>query len=141
MVRKDYMKTYNRNAKDIGGKVSDFCWEKFMLLGARLGCHQMPKRSFFVCGYQFPLCARCTGLILGYIIAMAAWRYIHISNICSILVCLPLIVDGLTQYIHLRESNQVLRLITGLMCGVGSAHLEITVVIKIINFLQGRIME
>ena len=28
-------------------------------------CHQKPDRSFFSCGRQWPVCARCTGLYLG----------------------------------------------------------------------------
>ena len=30
-------------------------------IGQLSGCHRMPERSFFYKGYQFPVCARCTG--------------------------------------------------------------------------------
>lgn len=30
-------------------------------------CHQMPDRSFFAHEHQYPLCARCTGMYLGFV--------------------------------------------------------------------------
>ena len=37
-----------------------------MKLGKSSGCHQRADRSFFWHGYQFPICARCTGVVSGY---------------------------------------------------------------------------
>mgnify|MGYP002508724067 FL=1 len=110
-----------------------------MYLGARLGCHQIPERSFFVHGYQFPLCARCTGLMIGYIMAIVTWYLVDIPSFCLIIICIPLVVDGATQYVHWRESNQVLRLITGILCGVGSVRLEIMLIIMMAKFIRGGI--
>jgi uncharacterized membrane protein len=36
-------------------------------------CHQIPERSFYFSGIQFPVCARCTGLYVGGIIGLALW--------------------------------------------------------------------
>jgi uncharacterized membrane protein len=36
-------------------------------------CHQLPDRSFFVSGTQWPVCARCTGLYLGGVAGMLGW--------------------------------------------------------------------
>jgi uncharacterized membrane protein len=30
-------------------------------------CHQLPDRSFFAHEHQYPLCARCTGIYLGFV--------------------------------------------------------------------------
>lgn len=134
------MRIYKRDVKNSENyKSCDIRWEKLMLMGARLGCHQMPERSFFVRGYQFPLCARCTGLMLGYIVAIATWHFIDVLPTYSVLMCFPLILDGTTQYIHLRESNQILRFTTGVLCGIGSVRLEIMLMIMIANFIGGRI--
>ena len=38
-------------------------WVSLMEYGHKIGCHQMPERSFFYKEYQFPVCARCTGVI------------------------------------------------------------------------------
>lgn len=43
--------------------------QKLMVFGQNMGCHQMPERSFFIRGKQFPVCARCTGVFLGNIAA------------------------------------------------------------------------
>ena len=39
-------------------------------IGQLSGCHRMPERSFFYKGYQFPVCARCTGVCLGQLTAI-----------------------------------------------------------------------
>ena len=40
--------------------------ETIRMIGNHSGCHQMPERSFFYKGKQFPVCARCTGVIIGF---------------------------------------------------------------------------
>lgn len=39
--------------------------EFIRILGNNSGCHQLAERSFFYKGYQFPVCARCTGVTIG----------------------------------------------------------------------------
>lgn len=97
-----------------------------MKLGAKLGCHQMPERSFFYKGYQFPICARCTGLILGYFLGILIYFFNVIDLKIAILLCIPLVIDGGSQYLKWRMSNQVLRLLTGVLCGIGIMFLEIS---------------
>ena len=43
-----------------------------MRAGAATGCHQLPERSFFFRQYQFPVCARCCGVLIGESMAIAA---------------------------------------------------------------------
>ena len=43
----------------------------------------------------------------------------------AILLCIPLVIDGGSQYLKWRMSNQRLRLITGILCGIGIMVLEI----------------
>lgn len=88
-------------------------------------CHQMPERSFSWRGEPLPLCARCTGVLLGLIAAPAialVWR-------APILLCLaallPLIADGTVQTATRYESTNLRRLITGLLFGVALATLLI----------------
>ena len=100
-------------------------WIKLMNIGSRLGCHQMPERSFFYKGYQFPLCARCTGLIIGYLLGVLIYFLKVLNWKIAIILCIPLVLDGGSQYLNWRISNQVLRLITGILCGIGIMFLEI----------------
>ncbi|PEL13072.1 DUF2085 domain-containing protein [Bacillus sp. AFS017336] len=82
-------------------------------------CHRKQERSFRIGSYTFPLCARCTAILVGYLLlpilfmfsSFLYWWYIPILMI-------PLLVDGYTQKWKWRESNNVLRFITGLLFGI-----------------------
>ncbi|WP_409199428.1 DUF2085 domain-containing protein [Methanobrevibacter sp. DSM 116169] len=90
----------------------------------KLICHRMPERSFFIGKYQFPVCSRCTGFYIG-VIAYLIYSNFNIINysiglfIFGLLLLLPAYVDGVSQYNGYRMSNNSLRLITGLLGGVG----------------------
>jgi uncharacterized membrane protein len=87
-------------------------------------CHKLPHRSFFFRGKQFPVCARCTGMYLGYLTFPFFTLGLFYLNIwISIALVLPALIDGLTQHYFSRESNNYLRLFTGIACGVGSMSL------------------
>jgi uncharacterized membrane protein len=89
-----------------------------------VSCHRIPERSFFYKEQQFPICARCTGIYIGYIavIVFATFRT-HFSVLWSFGLAIPMFIDGITQAYFRRESTNVLRLITGLMFGVGISSL------------------
>lgn len=101
--------------------------QKLMRLGRWLGCHQMPERSFFWRGYQFPMCARCTGIALGY----AAGGVLLIWLRLPILVCLTgaavMFLDWFLQYSQLLPSTNFRRLITGTFCGIGYEHFLVNI--------------
>lgn len=89
-----------------------------MALGKKMGCHQMSCRSFFYKGYQFPLCARCTGIVIGELIIAPIVLIIGFNNIWLNLGLFGLMaLDGLLQYYHILESNNLRRLVTGLGAG------------------------
>ena len=46
---------------------------EFIFLAGSVVCHQIPDRSFFLDGRQFPVCARCTGLYLSGLVGLAGW--------------------------------------------------------------------
>ncbi len=83
-------------------------------------CHKKPHRSFFFRGKQFPVCARCTGIHLGYLsMPFFLFKLIYINFLFSIILIIPTVIDGLTQAYFDRESTNSLRFITGLMSGIG----------------------
>jgi uncharacterized membrane protein len=45
----------------------------FLFATGSVICHQLPERSFFVDGWQLPVCARCTGLYLSGAAGLAGW--------------------------------------------------------------------
>ena len=100
-------------------------WVKVMTITRKLwGCHQRPERSFFLYGYQFPLCARCTGVLVGY---LSAFLMLAFGCLVPVLLCLifivPLILDGGIQLILNILSNNIRRFVTGIVFGIGFVQL------------------
>lgn len=84
------------------------------------GCHQNPERSFFIKGEQFPICARCTGELVGILmIPFTYWLLRRVPFWIFFIMLIPLITDGGIQAITKYESNNIRRFITGLMFGIG----------------------
>ena len=91
-------------------------------------CHRLPDRTFCVKGHYFPVCSRCTGFYLG---AFSYFLYVYFNFIeytpsiifIAFLMLIPTFMDGSTQLFGFRESNNLLRLITGLIGGIGLAIL------------------
>lgn len=85
-----------------------------------VNCHRKPERSFFYKGKQFPVCARCTGILVGYSTMLFFIFNIFQLNIgWTIGLVIPTYLDGITQAYFGRESNNTLRFITGLLAGIG----------------------
>jgi len=86
-------------------------------------CHRRPERSFSYKGYYFPVCARCTGIYLSMMVFfILVWNISFnsmLSAIMGIILLIPMGIDGTTQFLNLRTSNNKLRLITGLIGGIG----------------------
>ena len=91
-------------------------------------CHQLPARSFFAGAHQVPVCARDTGIYLGFAISFALIAWIDRGRRRSGLPGWPVLVlaglfvavmawDGFTSYAGLRVTDNVLRLATGLLAG------------------------
>jgi uncharacterized membrane protein len=87
-------------------------------------CHQLPARSFFAGGHQLPVCARDTGIYVGFIVALAVIALLErgrhrtgappawLMGVGAAFV-LALLWDGVTSYAGLRETTNLLRLATG----------------------------
>lgn len=87
-------------------------------------CHRKPERSFFWKAKQFPVCARCTGIHIGYIAFPFFMFNVFVLNIYwTLALMLPTYIDGFTQAFCKRESNNILRVTTGLMAGIGGTSL------------------
>lgn len=104
-----------------------------MELGERTGCHQIPERSFFYHGYQFPVCARCTGVVLGYILAVPVYLLIGFSMELSIAGILILLADWLLQASKLKESTNGRRLLTGILGGYGMMSFQLLIIQFLLN--------
>lgn len=82
------------------------------------GCHQNPCRSFHLFNKPLPICARCTGIALGIVLALLltmqaiAWWWFLVMT-------LPLIIDGTVQRMTDYQSNNAKRFISGLLFAPG----------------------
>lgn len=91
------------------------------LLNVLFACHRLPNRSFFYKGRQFPICARCSGILIGYFLGLIYFLLFgSIPLIYAVIILIPLIIDGGIQYINKLESTNLRRFITGLLAGVGT---------------------
>lgn len=112
-------------------------WQKLMKIGYKVfRCHQLPERSFHWHGYQFPICARCTGIFLGFIllgpvITIFTFGNMYVSlNLFFLMIC-----DGSLQYFKILESNNIRRLITGLGFGYALFSFIVHIIVKIVYLL------
>ena len=84
-------------------------------------CHQIPERSFFIRGKQFPICARCTGILVGYLIGII---YLLVTSkynlILELSLMVPLAIDGIGQYLGFWISNNTRRFLTGILAGIST---------------------
>ena len=104
-------------------------------------CHRIPERSFFIKGHQFPVCARCTGFYTGLLVYLIFnYFYKHPYSlsalIISMILMIPVAIDGLTQYFGPRESNNTLRFITGFIGGIGLIIFLKIIIWSALNVLQ-----
>gem|GEM_PF-1282531 len=84
-------------------------------------CHRRQDRSLKISRYTLPLCARCTGLWLGFVMGLSLRvAGLHMPLLFALALMLPLIVDGLTQLVGFRMSNNQLRLISGVLFGIAT---------------------
>lgn len=95
-------------------------------------CHQLPQRSFFGGGIQLPVCARDTGIYIGFVVALTAIALLHRPSrprgfpsprtwfVLAAFVG-AMVFDGVTSYAGLRATTNDIRLLTGLMAGFAAA--------------------
>jgi uncharacterized membrane protein len=97
-------------------------------------CHQLPERSLFGGGVQVPVCARDEGIYVGFLVAFLLIWLLHrplrprdLPGPAALLVCAlflgSMVYDGVTSYAGLRETTNLIRLLTGTMAGYSLAAL------------------
>lgn len=106
----------------------DDIWVVCMELGKKYGCHQRPDRSFFVEKYQFPVCARCTGIILSSVFAIVVYMFYRLPIKFYFFMVVIMGVDGGIQYLKIKESNNIRRFITGCLGGFGMTSVKLAII-------------
>lgn len=82
------------------------------------GCHQKKERSIHIKKTPFILCSRCMGILIGIfftpIVLLLDVHYYYL-----LLLMIPLLVDGLLQYLTTYQSNHFKRITTGFLFSFG----------------------
>lgn len=100
-------------------------------------CHQKANRSFFFNNYQFPICARCTGLLIGYIFAIIALFFnLKFPIFLSLFFMIIMFIDWFIQHKKILYSTNIRRLLTGIFCGFGIINILETTFNKILVLIK-----
>jgi len=88
-------------------------------------CHQLAERSYFLNGNQMPFCSRDVGLFAGLAVGFGVLLFFRlvVNPLLVVIGLVPIGVDGGLQMLTSYESNNPLRLATGLIAGVTFALL------------------
>lgn len=94
----------------------DKIWLKSMNLMAPT-CHQRVDRSYNIGNYQMPVCSRCLGVYIGYLIGL----FLYLPMFA---VLFPLTyIDGLIQLRTNYNSTNFRRLTTGIVSGIATIQI------------------
>lgn len=87
------------------------------------GCHCRADRSFFWHGRQFPVCARCTGELVGILCGLLSCFWYMPPVWAAVVLMVPMVADGVIQLTTAYESTNPRRLVTGILFGYSLAAL------------------
>ncbi|MCI6739485.1 MAG: DUF2085 domain-containing protein [Bacteroidales bacterium] len=73
----------------------------------------------FYKGWQFPVCARCTGEVLGLCLSFLVFFWYQIPLWLAYALLVPMLLDGGIQLTTRYESTNPRRLVTGFAFGFG----------------------
>jgi len=102
----------------------------------RIFCHGIPRRCIYLWNVPMPICARCVAIYGGLLAGVLLFALLpHLEEMTARVIVItsavPLAIDGLTQLATIRESTNVLRLITGLLAGTAFAFWALTAVERV----------
>lgn len=101
----------------------------------------MPERSLYWKGHPFPVCARCTGVAFGQLLAIITGCFLSVPLVFALL-CLSLMgLDWGLQEIKIKESNNFRRLFTGILGGFGLFSIYISIFKKLYRIITKRLTQ
>ena len=87
-------------------------------------CHGIDDRCFHIKGRKFPICARCTGTLIGTVLGVIIYIFGARASVVDHIICMcPMILDGYLQYCKGYMSNNTRRFATGFLFGIGYSFL------------------
>ncbi len=108
-------------------------------------CHQIPGRSFFLCGFPLAVCGRCFGIYLGFLAGALLYPFVRGFRRLALpsarlfaLVSLPAGLDVLLGLAGLWQSPIGLRFATGVVWGTLLPFYFIAGVSELVLWRSGR---
>ena len=106
---------------------------------SKLLCHQKKTRCFKINGYCMPICSRCTGILISFILTLTLLSFnIYINIYISILLFIPMLIDWSLQAFKIKSSNNIRRFITGFFGGLGMCYIFYYFIMFLFNLLNIR---
>jgi len=101
-------------------------------------CHQYPTRCLWVVNRPMGLCSRCFSVYASFSLSLLFLPQLQNKRGVglSCLLFLPLTVDALLQYWGIRESVNLLRVISGISFGVGASLIYRYVAVSFVFILK-----
>ena len=86
-------------------------------------CNGIASRALHIGGFCFPLCYRCTFILIFFAICMVIFyrRQVRMPYMLIVICMIPMIVDGSIQTFFAVISTNLKRAITGGLFGIGLA--------------------
>lgn len=133
-------------SKDMGA-LSDFLVNLMNEVGYGI-CHQISSRSLHFGGRALPVCARDTGIFVGFaacfIFLLVAYRGravrypSWVKTLVLALMLAPTFIDAVSSYAGWRTSSNPMRLVTGALAGTAVAALLFPLTSRCIAALRHR---
>ena len=95
----------------------------------------MPERSFHYKGRPFPVCARCTGAFVGYLVGLVCFPFWIAPLWLDIAFCAVMFADWFVQRIELLPSTNLRRFITGTLCGFALMQIWLRILLFLANLI------
>jgi uncharacterized membrane protein len=92
-------------------------------------CHQRPERSFFIAGFQMPVCARCSGLyVSGALGALLGWaaRSRPRSAMMLIVAAIPTVTTFALEFLGVMRFSNSTRAMAALPLGIVAGWVFVT---------------
>lgn len=105
-------------------------------IGKLSGCHQRADRSFFIKGKQFPVCARCTGAFVGYVLSAILFTLFTMPWWLCFLCCGIMFFDWFLQHKNIMQSNNFRRFMTGFLCGYAIMQMFLKIILFAFEFVS-----
>lgn len=84
-------------------------------------CNGVATRAPWIGDFCFILCYRCLGIVIGVLVTLYYLKD-HQPKIKYFILTIPMIIDGILQTFSPYISNNILRITTGLLFGIGIIH-------------------